>query len=89
MFYYFERYYICYIVCVIEKDKHSLLHYESAKYLLFIPIKKIYYLYLDFNQNQINFNIKFIKIIVCNLFALGQYKKHLDGHKVILNLVTF
>jgi len=34
----FERYYICYIIDIIIKDKYSLLQYESAKYLLSIPI---------------------------------------------------
>jgi len=48
LLYLFERYYICYIVGIIEKDKFSLLilkkkgfsllQYENAKYTLFIPI---------------------------------------------------
>jgi hypothetical protein len=35
---FFEKYYFCYIVGIIEKYKYSLLQYESAKYLLSIPI---------------------------------------------------
>jgi len=29
---FFERYYICYIVGIIDKDKYCLLQYESVKY---------------------------------------------------------
>ena len=35
---FFKRYYISCIVEIIEKDKYSLLQFESAKYLLSIPI---------------------------------------------------
>ena len=35
---FFHRYYSCYVVGIIEKDKWSLLQYENAKYLLTITI---------------------------------------------------
>jgi len=57
---YKNLYYICYIVCEIVKDKYGLLQYKSVKYLSYI-----------FNQNQ-----NFIKIIVCNLYALLLGKKY-------------
>jgi len=63
-FIFFERHYICWIIVgIIEKDKFSLLQYNSAKYL--------FYTYI-FNQNQINFNQNFIKITISNLHALAQ-----------------
>jgi len=37
LLYFFERYYICYTVDIIEKDKYSLLQYK---------VQNIYYLYL-------------------------------------------
>jgi len=36
--YFLKKYYFCYIVSIIEKDKYRLLQYESVKYILFIPI---------------------------------------------------
>ena len=60
LLYFFERYYICYIVNIIEKYNYSLLQYESTKYLLFLT-KNIYYLYIYIYIYIYNFNKKIIK----------------------------
>jgi len=37
LLYIFKRYCICYIICIIDKNKYNLLQYKSAKDLLSIP----------------------------------------------------
>ena len=52
---------IFYIVEIIKKDKYDYVRYESLKYCTY-----------SFIPNQNNFNQKFIKTIVCNLYSLTQ-----------------
>ena len=52
---------IFYIVEIIKKDKYDSVRYESLKYCTY-----------SFIPNQNNFNQKFIKTIVCNLYSLTQ-----------------
>jgi len=70
LLYSFKRYYIFYIVCIIEKNKYSFLQHKSVKYILSIHIILI--------KIKNKFNQHFIKTNFYNLYVLTQQEDMTD-----------